>query len=147
MRLSIPVSILGASVIIALGLYFGLRSSTAPVTPAPVAAPVAAPPRPEPTPGPTEAQTAASVTQVIVEAHPRWRAACWDTADPATRKPGRYVASLAFDASGKLVIFGITEEREASDPAVAQCIRQQSNTFSIPAPGQASSFEVPFRMP
>jgi hypothetical protein len=156
MRLSLPVSILLASVIVALGLYFGLRTPTPGVAP-PVAAsgsaqapsPVAItpPPSPSPPPAPTEAQTAASVTDLIVRAHPRWKAACWDAADPATRKPGRYSATLAFDATGKLVIFGISEEREASDLAIAQCLRQQASAFTIPAPGRPVTLDVPFRMP
>jgi hypothetical protein len=73
--------------------------------------------------------------------------ACWGSADPATRKPGRYTATLAFDATGKLVIFGIGELRGESDLAVAQCLRKQGGAFTIPAPGLPVTFEVPFQMP
>lgn len=152
MRLSLPVSILLASVIVALGLYFGLRTSTTGVAPPVAASGRAQAPSPvvitpPPPPAPTEAQTAAYVTDLVVRIHPRWKTACWDSADPATRKPGRYSATLAFDATGKLVIFGINEEREASDLAIAQCLRKQAGAFTIPAPGRSVSFEVPFTMP
>jgi hypothetical protein len=156
-RLSLPTSIFLASVIVALGLYFGLRRSTTGVTTPPatadpaVTAPAqpqagstAAPPQPT---FPTAEQTAAHVTAVVVEAHPKWKAACWDTADPATRTAGRYTAALAFDATGKLTISGIGEHRGESDPGIGQCLRQQVNTFKIPAPGQPVSYDVPFTMP
>jgi len=138
-------------VIIALGLYFGLRTHPVEVAPqlsapAPVPEPVVPTPPPAP-PAPTEAQTAASVTDAVVRVYPSWKAACWDSADPATRKPGRYSATLAFDATGKLVIFGIGEVRGESDLAVAQCLRKQGATFAIPAPGRPVTFEVPFRLP
>lgn len=151
-RLSTPVSILLASVIVALGLYFGLRTAPTGVAPPAAASSPAQLPNPvaivpPPPPAPTEAQTAASVTDVVVRVHPQWKVACWDSADPATRKPGRYTATLAFDATGKLVIFGIGELRGESDLAVAQCLRTQGGTFTIPAPGRPVTYEVPFQMP
>jgi hypothetical protein len=157
-RFSLPTSILLASVIVALGLYFGLRTPTAGVTPPPATADPAAAARsplrepataapPQPPPVPTANETDVHVTAVVASAHARWKAACWDTADPATRKAGRYVAALAFDASGKLTVSGVGEERDASDSSVAQCLRQQVNTFTIPAPGHPVSYDVPFTMP
>ncbi len=155
-RLSLPVSILLASVVIAVGLYFGLRTpmtgvATPPATTDPTGAtrsqpkaPAAAPPQPT---FPTADETAAHVTAVVASAHPQWKVACWDTADPATRRAGRYNAALAFDAAGKLTISGIGEERDASDPSIAQCLRRQMSMFTIPAPGHPVSFEVPFTMP
>ena len=69
------------------------------------------------------------------------------TADPAARKPGRYAATLAFDAAGKLVMFGIMEYRGESDPAIAACLRKQEHPFSVPAPGRSLTYEVPFPLP
>lgn len=132
--------------IISLGLYLGLRSSTTEVAPPPTP-PAADAPAPAPEEWPTQEQTAAEVTAVVTQAHPRWKAACWDTADPATRQPGRYISSLAFDASGKLTISGIGEIRDGSDPAIAQCLRMQVNTFTISPPGHPVAYEVPIRMP
>lgn len=87
------------------------------------------------------------MTAEVEKAKPRWKAACWDTADPVTRKPGRYTAGLAFDAAGRLTISGVGEVRENSDPAVAQCMRVQVNEFKIPAPGRPLVFDIPFEMP
>jgi hypothetical protein len=154
-RLSLPLSILLGSVIIALGLYFGLRVPT----PAPTIAPPegkapgaptrAAPPEHKavaPLP-PSAEQLQTHVAALVEGAKPRWKAACWDTADPAKRKPGRYVAGLAFDAAGRVTVSGVSEVRDASDPEVAQCIRVQVNEFQIPAPGRYVVFEIPFTMP
>jgi hypothetical protein len=151
-RLSTPVSILLSSVVLALGLYFGLRTPSTDVpSPAPGSAPAPvptpAPPPPSMPPAPTEAELSANVTDLVVRAHPSWKAACWDSADPAARKAGRYTATLAFDATGKLVIFGINENREQSDLAVAQCMRKLPITNTIPAPGRGVTYEVPFQMP
>lgn len=95
---------------------------------------------------PATAATAA-VNTLVVEARARWKAACWDGASAETRKAGNYVAVLAFDGAGKLVISGTSEVRDSSDPVVAQCLRRQVNAFTIPATGYPMSFEVPFAMP
>lgn len=134
---------------LALSFYFGICTAATDVTPPPskAAGPVVtALPQPE-VQAFTEAEMADHVTAVVVQAHSRWKSACWDSADPATRKPGRYIASLAFDATGRLIISGVGEIRESSDPAIAQCLRRQVNTFTIPAPGHPVSYDVPFQMP
>lgn len=156
MRLSLPLSILLASVVIALGLYFGLRAPTPVPTAAPPAGPAAQPAATSSTPPqgkavaplpPSAEQLQAHVAALVEGAKPRWKAACWDTADPTKRKPGRYVAGLAFDAAGRVTVSGVSEVRDASDPEVAQCMRQQVNEFQIPAPGRYVVFEIPFEMP
>jgi hypothetical protein len=95
---------------------------------------------------PTVDETASHVTAAILGAHAQWKVACWDT-DPTKHTAGRYTAAVAFDASGKLTILGIGEVRDASDPAVAQCMRQQVMALTIPAPGHPVSYDVPFQMP
>jgi hypothetical protein len=156
-RLSLPSSIVLASVIISLGLYFGLRRPDAASTPAPArveAAPKVAPApmqstaTPPPRPAlPSEEQLRAQTLAQVEAAKPRWKAACWDPADPATRKPGRYVSVLAFDAEGQLDISGVSEIRDGSDSNVGQCLRLQLNTFTISPPGRNVSFEIPFEIP
>lgn len=151
-RLSLPSSIVLASVIISLGLYFALRRPEAAPTPpparvdaAPKVAPVSMPP---PRPAlPSDEQLRAEVAAHVEAAKPRWKVACWDTADPATRKPGRYISILAFDAEGQVDISGVTEIRGESDSNVGQCLRLQVSTFKISAPGRNVSFEIPFEMP
>lgn len=167
--LSLPLSILLAGAAIGTGLYFGLRrpegaSPSAPVSPGPVPAPavpgpvpapaapgpVPAPAAPGPVPAPaalTHAEITAHATAQVEGAKPRWTAACWDTADPTTRTPGRYVAGLAFDAEGRLKVSGVSETRGASDPGVAQCLRRLTHDFSIPPPGRYVVVDVPFTMP
>jgi hypothetical protein len=171
-RLSLPSSLVLASVIIALGLYFGLRtqapsagsttSRTGTATELP-ASPVdpsrtgAVPPLVQgssqggstlpPRPVPPDDQLLAEVVALVERAKPRWKAACWDTADPATRKPGRYVSGLAFDASGKLTISGVSEIRDGSDPGVSSCLRLLVNEFQISAPGRNTTYEIPFEIP
>lgn len=150
MRLSTSLTILLSSVIIALGLYFGLRTPPVDVAPqpsTPAAAPAPVTPQPPAPQAPTEAQTTAHVNDLVARVLPSWKAACWDSLEPGARKPGRYTATLAFDATGKLVIFGITEIRGESDMAVAECLRKQEHAFSVPAPGRPLTFDVPFQMP
>lgn len=154
MRSSLPASIIAAGALVGLGLYFGLRAQapsppainpagTVPVDPA---APPAQPPGTVRRPSMEQLET--EVGALVASAKPRWKAACWDTVDPATRKAGHYISSLAFDATGKITISGVTEHREVGDSRVAQCIRQQVNdTFRITPPGEKVTFEVPFEMP
>jgi len=165
MRLSVPSSIVLASIFIALGLYFGLRER-APNTGAPpppvgtVVSPQGNPTSPAgagsasrdvvvppPPPVPTEDQLRPMVAALVEGSKPRWKAACWDTADPATRKPGRYISVLAFDASGNVDVSGVSEIRDESDPGVGQCLRQQVNDFTITAPQRHVVFETPFEIP
>jgi hypothetical protein len=97
---------------------------------------------------PSEEQLRPEVVAQVQRAKETWKAACWDTADPATRKPGRYVSVLSFGEDGELDISGVSEFRDgASDPGVAQCIRVQVNRFEISPPGRTVVFEIPFEMP
>jgi hypothetical protein len=88
-----------------------------------------------------------AASTAVASALPRWKAACWDTANAETRKAGGYVAVMAFDSAGRLVIFGVSEDRDTGDPAIARCLRRQANPFTVSAVGYATSFEVPFAMP
>lgn len=152
MRLSLPSSILLTGAIVALGLYFGLRGQapqSAPATPSaaqptePMKSDASTLPKP-----PSDAQILGEATALVMGARPRWKTACWDPADPATRKPGRYISALAFDATGKLTVSGVSELRDVGDGNVAHCIRQQVNDdFRISAPGRTVTLEVPFEMP
>lgn len=83
----------------------------------------------------------------VSTARARWVSECWNTADAATRKPGRYIAVLAFDGAGKLVIAGLNEVRGSSDPNIAQCIRPKLTDFTVPATGAPSTVEMPFDIP
>lgn len=150
MKSLLPLSIVVAGALVAAGIYFGLRSMR------PQSAPIPAPTgdgevRPSPA-----AQDASSEghalalragTEAVHQALPRWRSECWDTAEPSTRRPGRYVAAVAFALDGATVVAGITEDRGGSDPNVAQCLRQRVHLLRIPPPRQSISLEVPFALP
>lgn len=87
------------------------------------------------------------IAEQVNVARSRWTAACWDSANAATRKRGSYIAVLAFDAAGKLVISGITEVRDSSDPNIAHCLRQHVGDFQLAAGQAPATLEVPFDLP
>jgi len=145
---STPIAIVIAGLCIALAIYFGLRASVPDSAP-----PVHAPPS-DPAVALEVKPSAAAQTRAIADAgkaveaaRAGWAAKCWDTADPTTRTPGKYVAALAFEADGKSTISGVTELRGESDPNVAQCLRQVVVGLTIPAPGERVSVEIPFALP
>lgn len=149
MRNSLPVAVVLGSSIIAAALFFGLRTPAPPVPASPI---VASPPDaavkseralPAKPQSATYEQSLAAATAAVASARVQWRAGCWD----AAHKAGRYVAVLGFGRDGKLVASGITEDREQSDPAVAQCLRQKVTSISIPPLQDAAVFEIPFALP
>ncbi len=150
MKSLLPLSIVVAGALLAAGIYFGLRSMRPP--PATVST-LAGAGVPRPSPAAHDAVAEREViavragTEAVHQALPRWRSECWDTADPSTRKPGRYVAAVAFGTDGATVVAGITEDRGGSDPTVAQCLRQRVHLLRIPPPPHPISLEVPFALP
>ncbi len=156
MQRATPIAIVVAGLCIALAIYFGLRASV-PQAPAgtPQIVTQAEPDRAGSAPPAAAAQqTAAAQARAIADAgkaveaaRAGWSAKCWDTADATTRTPGKYVATLAFEADGRSVISGVTELRGQSDPNVAQCLRQVVVGLTIPAPGERVSVEIPFALP
>lgn len=121
--------------LLALGLGLVLASDTIRAEP-PLAASAPA----------SKAAPAALVTQ-FAAARAQWTSACWDTANPASRKRGSYIAVLAFDATGKQVVSGVSEVRGSSDPNVAQCLRGQLLNLSIPAADAPATIEHTFDFP
>jgi len=153
-RTALPLSIIVGAAFIGLGLYLGLRAgSPGPPHTAVTPRAVAAVERPVDdlaalTSEPASAELGVVEANAAVEqARDLWRTACWDGAARATRKAGRYIAVLAFDAGGTLVVSAIDEIRDASDPVIAQCLRQNLGALRIPAPGRPVRVEVPFALP
>jgi hypothetical protein len=146
----LPLSIVVAGALVATGIYLGLRSmrpSSAPI-PAPTSEGEAGPsPAAQDATSVRHALALRAATEAVDQALPQWRFECWDTAAPSTRRPGRYVAALAFGPDGATVVAGITEDRGGSDPNVAQCLRQRVHLLRIPPPRQSISLEVPFALP
>jgi hypothetical protein len=160
-------SVLLGSVVIALGLYFGLRASS---TAAPYAGPAhaapgsAAPalPRGEALPrpaesGPAERGPPAPGTSVSADAaaalaamHGELKKKCWEPAIAAQPAPARskYLVSLSFDKDGREVGRGISEIRDAdSRPDVATCLRGVVAPLKISPPQQFVTVEIPLAFP
>lgn len=170
-----PHAILAGSVVIAIGLYLGLRrepppresmsapaSTTTPPTSSdggPSAAPqpsVAPLPSALPTPTPSLAPSAraqttidADVAHAIETLKQRVVRECWT---PHVGEPGmppklKFVYSGSFDPSGVEVARGISEDRVAQSAKVAACLRGFKMDLAIPPPGAYQNVNVPFEVP
>ena len=151
----IPLSILGASVIIALGIYFGLRARPLPPPSAPVVAsrqpptvvvrevPVRPPERAEqstPVLAPQtskqaqiEAENAVDTTLVQQIASECYAPHANDPDLPAHLE---LVYDGAFDANGVEIARAISDVRGNVSVAVSQCARKLQLDLRIPPPGQ-----------
>jgi hypothetical protein len=174
--LTTPVAILIGAVVIAFGLYFGLRASSpagptattgatidaagaAPGATLDAAAPAgsitsrAPPASASPIRTPAEqAEVREAVARDAKAVLERTRAAlkkkCWDphVKEPAAA-PMKLVYSLAFNEDGKMVARGIVEDRATARAEVAQCLRLEPMDLTVPPPGENVSIEVPFELP
>ena len=160
-NLAIPVAIVLASVIMATGLYLGLRPPSPPPQP-PVTAPLPepGPPVPVPVPVPVPAAPVAATLEVKAIAAENGRLAletvravmverCWTSAAAKQPEPRQIplMFNLSFSAQGQLVAFGISETRGADRPDVATCLRLLELRLQIPPPGSPLSVDVPFTLP
>ncbi len=158
-RISTQTAILLGSVIIALGLYLGLHRTPAPPPPpsAPVVvdAPRAPPAAPEPErPAPAAAPADRSQVQRQVEAalaqHKKMLAdRC--LAPSLAKKPEpravKYSLNYTFDASGKQIARGMTDNRENGRPEVTQCVLENLPMIEVSPPGQSTPLEVTLELP
>lgn len=163
-----PHAILGGSVIVAIGLYFGLRREPPPAAPPPSsstaalavssssAAPFpavpssAVPVAPAPTPSArADAAIDEDVAKAIEELRARAAKECWapHKSDPGVPSKVKLVYSGSFDAGGTEVARGLSEDRAAAAPVVAACIRAFKMDLKIPAPGRYVNATVPFEVP
>lgn len=168
-----PHAILVGSVVIAAGLYFGLRRDAVP-PPAPSANPTgtaaasvaptnsaavipttspldSSPPASPPPASSARPQTAidADVAKAIAALAQRTSKECYAPlkGQPGTPAKVKFVYSGSFDPTGKEVARGISEDREANSPMVAACLRAFKMDLEIPAPGQYVNVNVPFEVP
>lgn len=175
----LPASILVGAAIIALGLFFGLRSGPTPspgLDAAPSNAIVAGPNQPATPPNDPPGATTASPLQtatpepivtskVAMKQADFERAAkaalaaekkatfipkCWTPLlakqpEPATSK---FLLNMTFDAKGVETGRGISEERGASRPDVANCLRLLPLGLKLtPPPGESVQVEIPLELP
>ena len=158
-RISNQTAILLGSVIIALGLYFGLQRKPAappsPVVPVMVDAPRAPTAVPEPE-RPAAAAARVDHSEVVkqVEAalakHKKVLVEkCFapSLAKNPEPKTVSYTFNYTFDASGKQIARGTIESRESSRPDVTQCVSQNLPAIEVPPPGQSTTVDVKFVMP
>lgn len=158
---NVVFAILGGSVIIAAGLYFGLRDrGAAPATPAPPAVPTLAPaPAPAaPAPPPTTlghvtpAQTDA-VRKAVAAALETKRAdlkkKCWDPL--AAKDPKPEMARLSWNGTignaGKPTAWGLSENREAFREGLSQCVNKELGDLEVAPPASPTEVTVEFELP
>jgi hypothetical protein len=160
--LSTSTAILIGSCVISLGLYLGLSGRNQ--TPAPMpqvgesptsAVPVA----PAPVPVPVKPVVAAPIVdkkRVLEEATAnldKHKKALSEKclAPSLAKKPEpskvKYLFNITFDASGKVIARGVTEDRETARPDVLSCISASFPDLQVTPPGQSVLVDVPLELP
>ncbi len=154
-NLAIPAAIVLSSVILASGLYFGLQSmqvapTAAPATPS-VTVPSPSVVQRSPAGLPSEVQTrgAENARQALEAMRGDIVAKCWMPAVMEVEEPRQIVLtfSMSFSPQGELGGVGISEDRGAARPKVADCVRKLQLNLRVPAPGGVLFVEVPFSLP
>ncbi|MEZ4301728.1 MAG: hypothetical protein R3B70_42730 [Polyangiaceae bacterium] len=163
--LSTQTSILIAGVLIAGGLYFGLRSrDPAPAPPAsalpaaqpPASSPVAATPPPSPVPPPAPAVQAdraaaeAAVAKIFEEHRAEIAKKCVEPALAKKPDPPRVklTFNITFGPDGKQITRGVVEDRETSREGVSMCVMDAlPQQLVIPAQGTSVYIEIPWVLP
>jgi len=151
-----PISILVGSGIIAAGLFFGLRARpSATVTATATLDRGSATPAPTPPPAPSSdpsivKKAVADIAAAIqAEKVKTFVPKCWTPLVAKQPQPAtsRLVISTSFNAEGKEVIRGVSEERGKSRADVAGCVRDLPIGLTIPAPGVIVNAEIPVEFP
>lgn len=166
--LSTPTAIMISGSLIAVAVFFGLRSrpsppspadSRPPSSPAPDApavppstaretAPDRAPSQAAPAP-PSSELVAAQLTKALEAQRKTLFERCWAPAvaqEPAPPMMKLFI-NVSFDANGQQVIRGVREDRETARPEVRQCVSDALKPLQIPPPGAGVFAEVPFTFP
>jgi hypothetical protein len=156
--LSTPMAIVIGSVVIAFGLYMGLRSSKnegqpalPTVTPSAKEAPAAPPPVPTAKPAsPVDKVRVIREATAALDQHKKsLTEKC--LAPSLAKKPDppnvKYLFNLTFDAAGKIIARGVTEDRATSRPEVLGCVSENFPTVGVTPPGQTVLVDVPLELP
>lgn len=141
--LSTPVAILLASMIIATGVYFGLRG------PAPAASPGAAAEPPAPLLTPDRALVVQHALAALSYHRPLLLARCYRPAlaELPAPIPAEFSLDLTFDARGVQLMRGVVELPGTSTPEITRCVGDLLPPLLIPPPGATVAVEVPLRFP
>jgi hypothetical protein len=142
--MSTPTAIVIGSVIVAAGLYFGLRR------PDPVAASVV--PTVTPPPAPVQAipptvVPAATVARQASETLQYHRTLLRERCRPPAGTTARFTLNITFDAAGMQVIRGIVEARDNPPPGLGSCVNSTLPALRVPPPGAVTPVEVELSLP
>lgn len=153
--ISMPTATLLGALLIASATYLGLRERSASASahsathtgtdgrrPRPVAAAPSGALRLPEVPGEVRKRVVAEASQTIDALRSDWIVACADG-----KPPGEYRVELSFDAGGKLRAWGLSEQRDRSDPQVARCLRSQPLAATVAAPGSPVAVELVLHLP
>lgn len=152
--MSVPTAILLGNGLIAVSIFFGLRS----MAPAPPAAaserPLAAPP-PEPTPVVAAAPVASpelvkqQASEALAYQRLRLRDVCYRPAVQlaGAALPAAWTLNVTFDAQGKQLVRGVEEQPGTSTPELTRCIGDAMQPLTLPPPGATIMVEIELRFP
>lgn len=142
---STPTAIVIGSLIVAAGLYFGLRRpDPVPVAPPLPTAPTPATPPATPPPPIVPAATVAAQASETLQYH---RAMLRERCRPPAGTTARFTLNVTFDAAGVQVIRGIVEDRDNPPPGLGSCVNTTLPALRVPAPGAVTAIEVELVLP
>lgn len=155
---AVPLSILAGSALIAGALYLGLTHRTGPqehvaaerpTTPAPPVAPTVAPPVATPVAPPDPAKVEAAARAALERHRAALVERCWRPLAAKEPEPASVPLSfdLTFDARGKLVARGISDQRSAFRPGLSSCLMGQAIDLEIAPPGVDVRVQVMMTLP
>lgn len=154
------MAILMGSVIIACGLYFGLRNDNRgnsgnydgqparPIATSSVDQPALVQPA-KPLPSVDKTRVIREAAIVLGTHKKSLTEKC--LAPSLAKKPDppnvKYTFNITFDAAGNIVARGVMEDRATSRPEVLECINDNFPVVRLPPLGQTVLVDVPFELP
>jgi hypothetical protein len=88
-------------------------------------------------------------TRAVVARRSEIRSQCWDALPDAEDAPAEVPLglSISFDASGKVLASGVSEDRETARAGVAACVGPIVHSLEIPPPGANVGIELSITVP
>lgn len=152
-HISTPTAIMIGSLIVAVGVYLGLRSSQPPTPHEPAPAPIASAPVPVPAapvvPVVPREVVARQATEALAYHRGLLMERCYRplTRGAATSPTAKYIFDVSFDAAGSQVIRGIRELRGNEVPELTRCVNELLPALAVPPPGAPVMVEIPLEFP
>jgi hypothetical protein len=157
-KISTQTAILLGSVIIAVGLFLGLRGKNEmPPLPSPATQPAAAPQAPAVvapavvTPAAPVVDRAAVIKEVEAQLNKEKKTLTDTCLAPSLLKKAepknvKYTFNFTFDGTGRQLARGVMEERATSRPDVTECVNRLLPEVRVTAPGQNVYVEIPLEL-